>query len=307
MDNDSIKNIIDKNVEKAFEGDTLAMEAKAIIDNIKEKSLSTWLNDMTHEYVIPFGIKLLVAILAFFIGRWLIKITKKFVKGTLERHNIEISLALFINNLVSILLNFILIIAIISILGVDTSSLVALLASAGLAIGMALSGTLQNFAGGVMIMLFKPFRVGDFIEAQGQTGTVKEIQIFNTIILTLDNKTIYIPNGSLATGILTNYSKEGTRRVDWNFSIAYGDNYDNAKKLILRLCDEDKRILKEPAVFVELMKLNDNSVDIAVRAWVKSDDYWGVFFNMNENIYKLFPKEGLNIPFPQMDVHLKNE
>ncbi len=304
MGNDSIKEVIDSTLEKTFEGDTVAMQAKEVIDTIREKSLTSWLGDVVHEYVVPFGIKLVVAIVVFIIGIWVIRLLKKLIKGALERHKVDVTLALFLNNLASILLNFVLVIAIVSILGIDTSSLVALLASAGLAIGMALSGTLQNFAGGVIIMLFKPYRVGDFIEAQGQMGTVKEIQIFNTILLTTDNKTVYLPNGGLATGILTNYSKQGTRRVDWTFSIAYGDDYDKAKALIIRLCDEDERIMKEPAVFVELTKLNSSSVDIVVRAWSKSEDYWGVFFSMNEKVYKSFPKEGLNIPFPQMDVHV---
>lgn len=305
METDSIKEVIDSTLNKTFEGDTAVMQAKEVIDTIKKESFPTWLSEVTHQYLIPFGIKILISIAILIIGYWVIKLLKRIVKGALERHKVEISLALFLNNLCSILLNFILIIAIISVLGVDTSSLVALLASAGLAIGMALSGTLQNFAGGVMIMLFKPFKVGDFIEAQGQLGTVKEIQIFNTIILTTDNKTVYLPNGGLATGIMTNYSKEGTRRVDWVFSIAYGDDYDKAKALIIKLFAEDERILKEPAVFVELTKLNSSSVDIVARAWVKSEDYWNVFFSMNEKVYKNFPKEGLNIPFPQMDVHVK--
>jgi len=305
METDSIQEVIDSTLNKTFEGDTALMEAKEVIDTIKEESFPTWLNEITHQYLIPFGIKILISLLILFIGHWVIKLLKHIVKNALERHKVEISLALFLNNLCSILLNFILIIAIISVLGVDTSSLVALLASAGLAIGMALSGTLQNFAGGVMIMLFKPFKVGDFIEAQGQLGTVKEIQIFNTIILTTDNKTVYLPNGGLATGIMTNYSKEGTRRVDWVFSIAYGDDYDKAKALIIKLFNEDERILKEPAVFVELTKLNSSSVDLVARAWVKSENYWDVFFSMNEKVYKNFPKEGLNIPFPQMDVHVK--
>ena len=305
MESDSIKEAIDSTINQTLEGDSAAMQVKEVIDTIKEESFPTWLDEITHQYLIPFGIKVLISIAILIIGHYVIKLLKRLLKGILERHKVEISLALFLNNLFSILLNFILIIAVISVLGIDTSSLVALLASAGLAIGMALSGTLQNFAGGVMIMLFKPFKVGDFIEAQGQLGVVKEIQIFNTIVLTLDNKTVYIPNGSLATGIMTNYSKQGTRRVDWTFSIAYGDDYDKAKALILKLFADDERIMKEPAVFVELTKLNTSSVDIVARAWVMSEDYWGVYFSMNEKVYKNFPKEGLNIPFPQMDVHLK--
>ena len=170
---------------------------------------------------------------------------------------------------------------------------------------MALSGTLQNFAGGVIIMIFRPFKVGDYISAQGQEGTVKEIQIFNTIIKTLDNKIITIPNGILSTGIMTNFAKEETRRVDWTFSISYGDDYDKAKAVLKSLCHADDRILKTPEVFIELAKLNESSVDITVRAWVKSADYWGVFFSMNEKVYKTLPAEGLHLPFPQMDVHVK--
>lgn len=193
---------------------------------------------------------------------------------------------------------------IISKLGIEASSFIALFASAGVAIGMALSGTLQNFAGGVMILLFKPFKVGDVIEAQGQSGAVKEIQIFNTIISTPDNKIIIIPNGGLSTGITKNYSKEATRRVDWEFSIGYGDNYDKAKAVLEKLITADQRILKDPAHFIALSSLGANSVNIVVRAWVNAADYWGVFFDMNESVYKTFEQEGLNIPFPQMDVHL---
>ena len=223
--------------------------------------------------------------------------------GLMKKHG-DATLHSFLSNLVAVVLNFILIIIIISILGVNTSSLVALLASAGLAIGMALSGTLQNFAGGVIIILFRPFKVGDFIAAQGQEGVVKEIQIFNTIILTTDNKVIHIPNGILSTGVMTIFTKEENRRVDWLISISYGDDYDKAKSALLRLCDDDPRILKEPAPFVEIGQLNNSSVDIRVRAWVKSTDYWPVFFSMNEKVYKTLPQEGLHFPFPQLDVHL---
>lgn len=156
-----------------------------------------------------------------------------------------------------------------------------------------------------MILIFKPFKVGDFIEAQGQSGTVKEIQIFNTIIATPDNKIIIIPNGGLSTGIMTNYSKEEARRVDWVFSIAYGDSYDKAKAVIARLLDADPRVLKTPEYFIALTSLGDSSVNMVVRAWVAAPDYWDVFFDMNEKVYKTFALEGLNIPFPQMDVHIK--
>ena len=280
-----------------------------MVKDIKEMAttpVSDWLPNLVKEYVVPFGIKLVVAIVVLLLGRWVIKLIKKGLTRIMERRKADPSLSSFLMSLVSVLLTFLLIIAIVGILGVNTSSLVALLASAGLAIGMALSGTLQNFAGGVMIMLFKPFKVGDFISAQGYEGVVNEIQIFNTHVLTPDNKEVILPNGSLSTGAMTNFSKQGTRRVDWSFSIAYGDDYDKAKSLLLRLCDEDGRIQKTPAPFVELGKLNDSSVDITVRVWVDAADYWAVFFSMNEKVYKAFAAEGLSIPFPQMDVHMRS-
>ena len=279
-----------------------------MVKDIKEMAttpVSDWLPDLVKDYLVPFGIKLVVAIVVLLLGRWVIKLIKKALTKVMTRRKMDPSLSSFLMSLVSVLLTFFLIMAIIGILGINTSSLVALLASAGLAIGMALSGTLKNFAGGVMIMLFKPFKVGDFISAQGYEGVVNEIQIFNTHVLTPDNKEVILPNGSLATGVMTNFSKQGTRRVDWSFSIAYGDDYDKAKSLLLRLCDEDGRIQKTPAPFVELGKLNNSSVDITVRVWVAAADYWAVFFSMNEKVYKVFAAEGLSIPFPQMDVHMR--
>ena len=266
---------------------------------------SEWLPELVRTYLVPLGLKILAAIIVFLLGRWIIKLIKKWMaNGLMSRHG-DPTLHSFLSNLVSVVLYFILIISIVGILGINTSSLVALLASAGLAVGMSLGGTLQNVAGGVLIIMFRPFKVGDFISAQGHEGKVNEIQIFNTHILTVDNKEVILPNGALATGVLTNYSRQGTRRVDWTFSIAYGDDYDKAKAVLRRLCDEDQRILKSPEPFIELVKLNESSVDITVRGWVESADYWGVFFSMNEKVYKTFAKEGLNIPFPQMDVHVK--
>ena len=191
-------------------------------------------------------------------------------------------------------------------LGVEMTSFIAILGAAGLAVGMALSGTLQNFAGGVMLLIFKPFKVGDFIEAQGYAGVVKEIQIFNTIITTGDNKTIIIPNGGLSTSSMVNYSTMPTRRVDWTFGIGYGDDVDKAKEVLKKLLSEDARILKDPEPFIAVSELADSSVNFVVRAWVNGADYWGVFFDMNEKVYKTFDKEGLNIPYPQMDVHIHN-
>jgi len=250
------------------------------------------------------GSKLLAAIAIFLIGRWIVRKLKRLVSNILEKRKVEASLSTFTRSLISITLNFLLILMVVGTLGVETSSIIALFASIGVGVGMALSGTLQNFAGGIMILLFKPFKVGDFIEAQGQSGTVKEIQIFNTILTTPDNKIIIVPNGGLSTGITKNYSKEETRRVDWEFGIAYGDNYDKAQSVVEKLLNADSRILKDPAYFIALNSLGESSVNIVVRAWVKSADYWGVYFDMNEKVYKTFAAESLNIPFPQLDVHL---
>ncbi len=276
------------------------------VRNLATTPVSEWLPDLVKEYVVPFGIKLVAAIVVLLLGRWVIKLVKKGMTKMILRRDPDPSLASFVMSLVSALLTFFLIMAIVGILGINTSSLVALLASAGLAVGMALSGTLQNFAGGVMIMLFKPFKVDDFIAAQGYEGKVSGIQIFNTTILTPDNKTVILPNGALSTGPVTNFNKEADRRVDWSFSIAYGDDYDKAKAVLLRLCDADDRIKKESKPIVELLKMTDSSIDITVRVRVKPEDYWGVYFKMNELVYKTFPQEGLHFPFPQLDVHMMN-
>lgn len=300
LENDSIT----EQVSETIQNDSTVMAMAETYEKLKETPVSEWLPDLVRQYLVPFGIKLAVAVIVLILGRWVIKLTKNWMaKGLLSKRG-DPTIHKFLSNLISVVLNFVLIILIISILGVNTSSLVALLASAGLAIGMALSGTLQNFAGGVIIILFRPFKVGDFIAAQGQEGVVKEIQIFNTIILSTDNKVIHIPNGILSTGVMTIFTKEEKRRVDWTVSISYGDDYDKAKATLVRLCHEDPRILREPAVFVELGNLNTSSVDLKVRAWVNSSDYWPVFFGMNEKIYKTLPKEGLHFPFPQVDVHV---
>ena len=302
MENDTVI----EQVTETIQDTTMVNNMVRDIKELATTPVSEWLPDLLKEYVVPFGIKLVAAIVVFLLGRWVIKLIKKGLTKMMQRRNDDPSLSSFLMSLISVLLTFLLIIAIVGILGVNTSSLVALLASAGLAIGMALSGTLQNFAGGVMIMLFKPFKVGDFIASQGFEGKVNEIQIFNTHVLTPDNKEVILPNGTLATGVLTNFSKQGTRRVDWSFSMAYGEDYDKAKALLRRLCDEDERIQKTPEPFIELGKLNNSSVDLTVRVWVDAADYWTVLFSMNEKVYKAFAEEGLSIPFPQMDVHMKN-
>ena len=266
-------------------------------------SLDVFLTKMI-DLGISVGSKILLAIVVFIVGRWIVRRLNKLLAKILEKRHVEASLSTFVKSLVNITLTLLLIIVVIGVLGIETSSFIALFASAGVAVGMALSGTLQNFAGGVMILLFKPFKVGDTIEAQGQSGTVREIQIFNTILATPDNKIIIIPNGGLSTGLMKNYSREATRRVDWEFGIAYGDDYTKAKAVIARLLDADGRVLKDPAYFIALTSLGESSVNIVVRAWVNAGDYWGVYFDMNEKVYKTFAEENLNIPFPQLDVHL---
>ena len=266
-------------------------------------SLDVFLTKMI-DLGISVGSKILLAIVVFIVGRWIVRRLNKLLAKILEKRHVEASLSTFVKSLVNITLTLLLIIVVIGVLGIETSSFIALFASAGVAIGMALSGTLQNFAGGVMILLFKPFKVGDTIEAQGQSGTVREIQIFDTILATPDNKIIIIPNGGLSTGLMKNYSREATRRVDWEFGIAYGDDYTKAKAVIARLLDADGRVLKDPAYFIALTSLGESSVNIVVRAWVNAGDYWGVYFDMNEKVYKTFAEENLNIPFPQLDVHL---
>jgi len=264
------------------------------------------INQLT-EIVVEYGPKLLGAIAVWIIGGWIIKALIRGFGRIMDRSKMDASLVPFLKGIIGALLKVMLVISVLSMLGIQMTSFIAILGAAGLAIGMAMSGTLQNFAGGVMILIFKPFKVGDLIDAQGYLGTVSAIQIFNTILKTPDNKTIIIPNGGLSTSSMTNYSTEDTRRVDWTIGIAYGDDVDKARKVIKQLSDEDSRILKDPEVFIQVSELADSSVNFAVRAWVKSADYWGVFFDMNEKVYKTFDKEGLNIPFPQMDVHLQKE
>lgn len=256
------------------------------------------------DLALDYGPKLIGAIVLLIVGSWIIKLINRAFGKVLNRQKVDDSLKPFLKSIFGMLLRVMLFISVLGMVGIPMTSFIAILGAAGLAIGMALSGTLQNFAGGVMILLFKPFRVGDFIEAQGHTGTVKEIQIFNTILTSLDNKTIIIPNGGLSTSSMVNYSREPLRRVDWTFGIAYGDSVKKARKVLLSLAEEDTRILKDPEFFIGVAELADSSVNFAVRAWVKSEDYWDVFFDMNENVYKTFDKEGLSIPFPQMDVHV---
>ncbi len=258
-----------------------------------------------YDVIVTYGPKLIGAIITLIIGWWIIKIIQKTTRKTFEKREMEASLRGFLNSMIGILLKVLLLVSVIGMMGVQMTSFIAILGAAGLAVGLALSGTLQNFAGGVIILLFKPFKVGDFIQAQGHMGSVNEIQIFNTILKTPDNKTIIIPNGGLSTSSMVNFSTEPRRRVDFTFGIAYGDDVDKAKEVLTRLIQEDSRILQDPAPFIAVSELADSSVNLVVRVWAEASNYWGIFFDLTEKVYKTFDKEGLNIPFPQMDVHLQ--
>ena len=249
------------------------------------------------------GWTIIKAILVFIVGRFVIQMINKLVRRILTKRDFDPSVKTFVGSLVNVTLMILLIISVVGALGVQTTSFAALLASAGVAVGMALSGNLSNFAGGLIILLFKPYKVGDYIESQGVGGTVREIQIFHTILLTADNKNIYIPNGSLSSGVVTNIGREPTRRVEWTFGVDYGSDYEQVKRVIESVLAQDARILNDPAPFIALSALADSSVNVVVRAWVKSPDYWGVFFDTNKAIYATFNAEGIGFPFPQLTVH----
>ena len=255
------------------------------------------------ELAINFGEKLLLAAIVFAIGRFLISIINKIVRKFLDRRKLELEVKTFLKSMVNIILITLLIVSIISVLGVPTTSFAALIASAGVAIGMALSGNLQNFAGGIIILIFKPFNIDDFVECQGISGTVEEIQIFLTIILSSDNKGIYVPNGALSSGVITNVNRKPTRRVQWIIGIAYDTDYVMAEKVIQDILNAEERIFKNPASAIVLHALDSSSVNIRVRAWVKSSDYWSVYFGINQTIYKTFNEKGIEFPFPQLTVH----
>ena len=236
-------------------------------------------------------LKLLLAVAIYMIGRWIVRRIVQLLDVAFERRKVDISLRMFVRNAVKVVFTLLLILIVVQTL----------------AIGMALSGTAQNFAGGVMILVMKPYRVGDFISAQGQSGTVREIKLFSTVITTGDNQTIYIPNNAIATAIIDNYSTADLRRVDWTIGISYGDDVDAARKALLEILASDTRILAQPAPVVWVAELADSAVNLTVRAWTRNADYWDVFFQNNERFYKRLPEHGINFPFPQVDLHLKQE
>jgi small conductance mechanosensitive channel len=348
--------------DAAAAGDEMEKVAEGV-SALKSLSLQDLLDKLVSSSI-DFATHLAIALIVFYIGRFIIRKIYNVVAAVFISRSIDKSLATFVLSLINIVLYFILIVTVIDIIGIETTSFLAIFASAGVAIGMALSGTLQNFAGGVLILLLKPYKIGDYIEVQGYAGTVKEIQIFFTVITTADNKSISIPNGGLSTGSVNNYSREKYRRVDWTVSISYGDDVEAARKAILDMFEADSRVIgtashvaeieasddeqeaevyegdshtrrfgglfsshrkakaaiasrieaqikrkvKEeapdysPKVFVG--ELAASSVDLTVRAWTSSGDYWGVFFSYNERFYNELPKHGINFPFPQIDVHM---
>jgi small conductance mechanosensitive channel len=277
--------------------------AKTASELMSDKALETMM-----QYCVTFGKNLLAAIVIYFVGRFIISKLTRLVRAVMQKKQIEPSLYSFVDSFLTICLHFVLIIAIVGVLGIETSSFVALFASAGVAIGMALSGTLQNFAGGVMILLFRPFRVGDFIEAQGYSGTVNQIQIFSTILTTVDNQTIIIPNGGLATGSLKNYSKQPYRRVDIDVEVAYGSKPDVVRKVLLDICLKDSRIMTQDAMkpFIPMTSMGSSAISFQVRVWTESANYWGVKFDTTEKIYNRLAEEGIEIPFQQIDVHMRS-
>lgn len=290
----------------------LADSAKVSIaqfaDNLS-KDPNTTLKALGND-AIEFGLKLLAAIVIYIIGAWLIKRIKITIGKIMSRHNSDNTLSSFVSSLVTITLTILLILTVVGTLGVNTTSLAALLAAGGVAIGMALSGTAQNFAGGIMILAFKPFKAGDFIEAQGFSGTVSSVSIVSTTLTTPDNKIIVLPNGSLFNGNISNYSKNGTRRVDWVVSVNYGSNSQKVKETLLAIAKEDQRILDSTNggaadIFVAIDKLDTSSVNYVVRAWVKKEDYWDVYFDFNQRVYTSLPSSGIQFPYRQLDIHIK--
>ena len=259
------------------------------------------------DYAMGYAPKILGALLVLIIGLWIISLIIKGFGRMMTRKGTDPSLQGFLKSMVSIILKILLFISVMGMVGIEATSFIAIIGAAGLAVGFALQGTLANFAGGVMILLFKPYKVGDFIDGAGHMGSVKEIKIFTTILNTPDNKIIIIPNAQLSNSSLTNFSTMDTRRVDFTFGIGYGDDFDKAKKVLTDLINADERIMKDPEPFIALSELADSSVNIVVRVWAQGADYWGIYFDMNEKVYKAFNEQGLNIPFPQMDVHLIKE
>ena len=259
------------------------------------------------ESGVTLGERVLAALVIFIVGKYIIKWINRLFAKVLENRKVEAGVQTFLRSMVNILMIIMLAMAVIGRLGIELTGFAALLASAGVAVGMALSGNLQNLAGGLIILVFRPYKVGDYIESgTGASGTVQEIQIFHTVLVTPDNKVIYAPNGVMSNALCTNYSHKEERRVDFTFSCEYGEDFEKVRAVLLKVIAADSRILTTPEPFIELGAMADSSVNVTVRVWVKSADYWNVFFGMNKEVYATFNKEGINIPYPQMVVHNAN-
>ena len=257
-----------------------------------------------YELGTEFGVNILAALAVFIIGRWVIKYLKKLILRVMEKRGVDATLTKFVANLAYVALLAFVIIAALGMLGIQTTSFIAVLGAAGLAVGLALQGSLSNFAAGVLLIIFRPFKVGDFIEGAGVAGVVEEIQIFTTQLKTPDNKTIIIPNAKITGDNIVNYTVKGTRRADMVFGIGYEDDIDKARDIITDILSKDERVLKDPPLQVAVSELGDSSVNFVVRAWVNAADYWGLVFDTTETVKKRFDAESISIPFPQRDVHL---
>lgn len=288
--------ILPDSVQKAQLTETVTKifttDYNALLNNLIEQAL--WI-----------GLKIVLALAIYYVGKWVTRWIIRILDRSFERRNVDLSLRNFLRSMIKVVMTILVILAAIQTLGVNTSSFLAIFASAGLAVGMALSGTLQNFAGGVILLLLRPYRIGDFITAQGQSGTVKAIGLFSTQLSTPDNRIIYVPNSAISSSIVDNYSQPTTRRVDWKVSISYGDDIDVVRKEILAMLTQDKRVLNDPAPIVVLAELSNSAVILSVRAWAANADYWDLFWNINERIYKELPQKGIHFPYPQMDIHVK--
>ncbi|SFM32391.1 mechanosensitive ion channel family protein [Halopseudomonas yangmingensis] len=262
------------------------------------------LQDAWLPLILQYGSQLLLALLTLLVGWWIIgRITGRAL-ALMEKRNIDRTLHGFVGNLLGMGLKVLLLISVAGMVGVQTTSFIAVLGAAGLAIGLALQGSLANFAGGVLILFLRPFKAGEYIEAQGVAGTVDTISIFHTVLKTPDNKTVIVPNGSLSNGNIVNYSRQPTRRVDINLGIDYGDDVKQARSLLLALAQADSRVLKDPEPVVWLASLGDNSVNLSLRMWARTEDFWGVFWDIQEQAKESFDANGITIPFPQRTVHL---
>ncbi|MFV0591496.1 MAG: mechanosensitive ion channel family protein [Draconibacterium sp.] len=257
-----------------------------------------------YDFIVAYGMKVLLAVIVLIVGLWVIKRITKATNRVMEKRDVNVSLRGFLRSLISILLKVMLVISIAEMVGIKTTSFIAVLGAAGLAVGLALQGTLANFAGGVMILLFKPFKVGDLIVSQGHLGSVKEIHIFVTVLLTPENKTVILPNAAVSSNDIVNYTTEGLIRVDLKFGISYSSNIKTAKDTLMKILVNHPKVLKDPAPFVGVSELANSSVNLAVRPYTKPEDYWTVYFDVYESGKLALDEAGISIPFPQMDVHL---